>query len=150
MSVRYLLLIEDDMVSLPKIQEKLALSKLEVTSLYLAKNLVDAISVLKGNVIDVILLALDLDNDKSVYHLRAIRSYTDSPIIVLSNNENELLAIDALREGANEFLVKSRTSPEELRRVILCVVNRHEIRKTTKKMDEKLSLLCNLNAASGC
>lgn len=141
MSVCCLLLIESEP---PDIQAKLADANLGVGELLLAKNLVEAISLLKRNVVDVVLLALDLHESKSLSYLRTIRSYTDTAVLVLSNNDDEILASHSLREGADEFLVKSRTTPSDLRRSILAAINRHEIRETVRSIDEKIGKLCQM------
>ncbi len=73
---------------------------------------------------DVIILGGDLE--KSIKTLHIIRMLTYSNIIVISNEENTELAIEAFYAGADEFYVK-RGLPELLTARIIALVRRNDV-----------------------
>lgn len=48
------------------------------------------------------------------------------PVVILSQNRDEPLTIEAMREGAQDYLWKGATTSHELRRAILYAVQRHQ------------------------
>jgi Flp pilus assembly CpaE family ATPase len=76
--------------------------------------------------IDVILLDLGLPDSEGGKTLVAAQAHgAGVPIVVLSANEDESLALKAIRDGAQDYIEKSSCNGELLAKAIQCAVLRH-------------------------
>lgn len=96
-------------------------------------NLKDGLSELKNNDVDVVLLDLDLPDSSGLDTFNKVSSSTSSlPIIILTGDDDEQLAIQSLKLGAQDYLIKSQTDSNKLLlKSILFSIER-------KKMEEQL------------
>lgn len=77
---------------------------------------------------DVILLDLSLPDCFGLDTLRKIRTKaTNSPIVILTGNDDEQVAISAVQEGAQDYLVKGRVENDVLVRSIRYAIERNRI-----------------------
>lgn len=91
------------------------------------ETLADGLAVLRKQKFDVVLTDLGLVDSQGLATFRALRqAHPDAPIVVLSGLDDESVALQALREGAHDYLVKGRYKPEDLTRVL-----RHSIARAT-------------------
>jgi len=87
--------------------------------------------------LDVILLDLGLpDSDGLVSLERAIRAAPHLPIIVLTGLEDEVIGVEAVRKGAQDYLVKGQTTPRLLLRVIHHATERKRLEESLRSMRE--------------
>jgi Flp pilus assembly CpaE family ATPase len=76
--------------------------------------------------IDVILLDLGLPDSEGGKTFVAAQAHgASAPIIVLSANEDESLALKAIQDGAQDYIEKSSCNGELLAKAIQCAVLRH-------------------------
>ena len=76
--------------------------------------------------IDVILLDLGLPDSEGRNTFAAARTHaTNVPIIVLSANDDESMALDAIRDGAQDYIDKCSCNGELLAKAIHCAVLRN-------------------------
>jgi diguanylate cyclase (GGDEF)-like protein len=97
-------------------------------SLTIAPKLARGISHLVKDAFDVILLDLalpDCAGIEAISHVR--RAGRSAPIVVLHEKHDEELAIKALREGAQDYLVKSEIERALLLRVVRYACERHRL-----------------------
>jgi diguanylate cyclase (GGDEF)-like protein len=83
-----------------------------------------AARAIKGQ-LDCIVLDLNLpdaDGLQGLYRLRA--QAPELPVVVLSNTDDEMIAVEAVREGAEDYLLKGRVDTELLARSINYAVER--------------------------
>lgn len=74
---------------------------------------------------DILFVNLFLDNDYSLEHLRNFRDLMpDVPLIILFGLDNEALALQALRFGADDCLSKTDLNGSVLQRTILYTIER--------------------------
>jgi two-component system, cell cycle response regulator len=87
--------------------------------------LTDAIDELTGEEYDVILLALHLPDSKGLdtFHRIYIRA-RHLPIVIFSNIADEGVAIDAVRAGAEDYMVKGSVDGVTLSRVLRYAIER--------------------------
>jgi len=90
-----------------------------------AGRLEHALELLAGGRIDVVLLDLQLpDSRGSETFITAHRAAPDVPIIVLSESDDEELALETVQLGAHEYLVKGRVDSHLLHRALRYAIER--------------------------
>jgi len=78
----------------------------------------------------VILLDLNLPDGTGLDTLRRLRAHSaDTPVIVLTGDDNTGLAIEAVREGAEDYIVKQEMSGRGLIRAIRYAMERDRLRR---------------------
>jgi diguanylate cyclase (GGDEF)-like protein len=84
-----------------------------------------AIVQLKASHFDVILLDLDLGDGRGLENLHSIKEQSpETPIVVLSGHDDTKTALDAVRAGAQEYIIKSCCNSRQLGLVILSSIER--------------------------
>ncbi len=115
------LLIEDNLSDAQLFQELLTSSELIETTLHHAERFNEAIKALEANNnnFDVVLLDLCLPDGQGVELVKQIKTLVPKvPVVVLTGIQDQNVAIAALKEGAQDYLVKSDTfSPERIKRL---------------------------------
>lgn len=114
------LLIEDNLSDAQLFQELLSSSELLKTTLHHAERFNEAIKALEANNnFDVVLLDLCLPDGQGVELVKQLKTLVPKvPVVVLTGIQDQNVAIAALKEGAQDYLVKSDTfSPERLQRL---------------------------------
>ena len=103
-----------------------------------ANNSVDAFKYLSNETFDLIILDVWLDNSTldGLEILASIRKDSEIPVIIISGHGNIDMAVQAIKDGANEFIEKPFTSER-----LLLSVNRsielHEIKSENYKLKNK-------------
>ena len=87
----------------------------------------------------VVLLDLGLPDSAGLETLRTMRSRKpDLPVVVITGNSDDHLALIALREGAQDYVVKNEISGELLRRVLKYALERHQSLVRLREQEEQL------------
>lgn len=87
--------------------------------------LADGLAVLSGAGCDVVLLDLMLPDSTGLETVERVHRATPyTPIIVLTNVDDELNAVEALRRGAQDYLFKSRLAGPLVSRAIMYAIER--------------------------
>ena len=109
-----LLSVEDDQAVRHLIEVSM---KAEGYTLYTAKNGEEAVSLTASRNPDIILLDLGLPDMDGVEVIRRIRSWSETPIIVISARDEDDDKIEALDAGADDYLTKPFSVAELLARL---------------------------------
>ncbi|MGE0710537.1 MAG: sigma 54-interacting transcriptional regulator [Planctomycetota bacterium] len=120
-----MLLVEDDEDWAFVILEQLESDPLDQEELPVrrARTLREALALLEG--VQVVLLDLSLPDSQGLDTFHAVRAAApDLPIVVHSGLDGEELACQAVREGAQDYLVKGSTDGATLRRALRYAVAR--------------------------
>lgn len=146
MQIGCLLLIENNRRSpgSSRVLKSAAQQDLEVRELLVVASLARATKILSEREVDLVLLDLDLLDSSSLATLRAVRAATDAAVIVLSSQGDELVGVQSLREGADDFVLKRAVSPECLRAAIVNAVTQRKIRKVGARIGNKMTQLAQL------
>ena len=121
-----ILLVEDDPGDARLIQEMLVESTRERLALNHASKLAEALACLSQERYDTILLDLSLPDSHGIDTLLQMEAEeTDTPIIVLTGNEDESLGVEAVQMGAQDYLIKGDVSSRLLIRSIRYAIERH-------------------------
>ncbi|MDM8549059.1 response regulator [Desulfobacterales bacterium HSG2] len=121
------LLIEDNPEDARLIQEFLSNTAGASFDTLLAERLSDGIEALSLGKFDVILLDLSLPDSTGLDTLTAVRSQVpETAVIVLTGLNDEETAIEAVRTGAQDYLIKGEFEPVLLSRSIQYAVERKQ------------------------
>lgn len=74
---------------------------------------------------DVALIDLSLPDSDGLASFRAMHNTSSMPIIVLTDSVNEQVGLQAIKEGAQDFLVFGQFTPQTLHRSIMYSIERH-------------------------
>lgn len=99
----------------------------------------DGLDLLGENPVDVVLLDLDLPDSRGLDTLRAVLEETDAvPVLVLTGLPEEELGLEAVREGAQDYLVKGEVNVDSFAHAIQYALERkrteRELRRTTRQL----------------
>jgi signal transduction histidine kinase len=136
-----ILLIEDDLAEARFLQEILKGFRLKQFNLVHVKRLAEALQRLEQDYFDVILLDLTLPDSQGLASLQSILySASDVPVVVLTNTNDDELAIEAVRQGAQDYLVKRKVNGEGLVRSLRYAIERKRVAQTLR--EENKALVC--------
>lgn len=99
----------------------------------------DALDVLTQIPVDLVLLDLNLPDSKALHSFFRIRTHSPSvPLVVLCGREDEPLAVSAVREGAQDYLIKDEVDCVPLARCLHYAIERYQTkaRKPSSPEDE--------------
>jgi PAS domain S-box-containing protein len=120
------LLVEDSAADARLLRELLKEVPTIEFELTTVSRLGDALRLVPSQPFDVILTDLSLPDSNGLEAFRALHgAAVTAPVVVLSGVDDETLALNAVREGAQDYLVKSRLDPHLLWRTIRYAMERH-------------------------
>jgi len=137
-----LLLVEDNPGDARLVQEMLSESRTRPFGLEWADRLSIALDRLAVGDIDVVLLDLGLPDSTGLAtffktHIRAPKA----AIVVLTSLDDEELAIQAVREGAQDYLIKGQVTGSQLARAILYAKQRSQAGEALQQRNRELATL---------
>jgi two-component system cell cycle sensor histidine kinase/response regulator CckA len=119
------LLVEDNPGDARLILELLGEVQAQAFDLERVDRLDDALARLAHAAVDVVLLDLGLPDSQGLdTFVRARRGAPDEPIVVISGLDDERVALEAVRSGAQDYLVKGRIEGHLLARVLRYAIER--------------------------
>ena len=136
------LLVEDEPVYAGLLQEILAAGPSPGFDLTHAGRLSDALAVLASRTFDVVLLDLTLPDRQGLASYAEMHTRSPAmPIIVLTGVDDETLALQAVREGAQDYLVKGHVEGKMLPRVIRYAIERKRAAEALRQSEEFFRLI---------
>jgi len=95
------------------------------------------VQLAKGNV-DVVLLDMGLPDEHGLDTLRRAKMVApDVPVIVLTGLEDETLAAEAMKEGAEDYLIKGQIENRALPRALRHAIERHRMQTDNDLVRER-------------
>ena len=102
-----ILLVEDSQFEGQAVQKTLEREKIDSSQLAWAHTLTEALAHLTSHPVDIVLLDLNLPDAQGIDTVSRIRQTAPAvPIIVLTASDDDLLAKEALQEGAQDYIPK--------------------------------------------
>ena len=133
-----ILLFEDNGVATTQITKHLDLSKLDF-NISIATRLADGIEQLKTRRFDLALLNLNLPDSRDIDTLHTVmKASQGEAIIVLTDTDDEILSLKALKLGAQDSLNKHRINSEAMHRSILHAIERSNLLRSHEARIEGL------------
>ncbi len=109
--------------------------------------LAPALTLLKNQPVEVILLDLSLPDCSGYTTFTMVRDAApDAPIVVLTGSEDEALAVQAIQEGAQDYLLKSSLTAAMLGRTIRYGIERRRLQDGLRQRDRQLHTAHKLEA----
>jgi signal transduction histidine kinase len=134
-----ILLIEDNLAEARLLQEFLKQASSKQFNLLHVKRLGEGLKELNNDIYDVILLDLTLPDSQGLSSLVPLIAQSPSiPIVVLTNTNDEELAIEAVRQGAQDYLVKRHVNTDVLVRALRYAIERKQSLEGLRKVNENL------------
>jgi signal transduction histidine kinase len=134
-----ILLVEDSPSDAALLQESLAQNRPGAFEFTIAESWAQAADQLRRGKFDVVLLDLTLpDSTSRDTFLRARHLAPLLPIIVLSGITDEALAVDALRHGIQDYLIKGQHDGLQTARAIRYAIERNRIEIALKETEAAL------------
>lgn len=121
-----LLIVDDDLIDRKSIKRALMSCHRPITILEAVTG-EEGIKKFDENAVDVLLIDYRLPDIDGLALIKLIvsRKKTDTAIIMVSQQEDELLSLNALNVGAHDFLLKTEVSSDRLIRTIRQAEHRH-------------------------
>lgn len=136
-----ILLIEDNTAEARFLQELLKQAKSKQFSLVHVKRLGEALDRLKTDYFDVVLLDLTLPDSQGLASLAPLLGVAASlPIVVLTNTNDDELGLEAIRQGAQDFLVKRQVNYEVLVRSLCYAIERKQVSEALRTVNQVLEI----------
>lgn len=133
------LLIEDNLAEARFLREVLKGSTHSRFQLAHAQRLGEAIAQIHYTPFDVALLDLTLPDSTGLDSLDTLIHQAPSlPIVVLTNTNDEDLAVEAVRHGAQDYLMKRQMNQELLVRSLRYAIERKQAAEALREMNEAL------------
>ncbi|MBD2082686.1 response regulator [Leptolyngbya sp. FACHB-17] len=99
----------------------------------------EAIALLESEAFDVVLLDLTLPDSAGLDSLNTmLRHSPNLPIVVLTNTNDDQLAIHAVRHGAQDYLVKRQINPDTFIRSIRYAIERKQAAEALREANDIL------------
>jgi len=133
------LLIEDSTADARLIAEFLKGTQLYQFQLTHVERFKEALQRLETTAYEVILLDLTLPDSAGLTSLEQLLILAPSiPVLVLTNNSNPELAMEAVRQGAQDFLIKRQINHEVLSRSLRYAIERKQQAEALRYANEEL------------
>lgn len=103
------------------------------------------LEILTGNGVDIILLDLNLPDSAGTVTFQAVKeSARDTPVIIMTGLNDEEAAIHAVREGAQDYLVKGEVEANLLVRSIRYAIEREKLSSALRQAMDRIKTLSGL------
>lgn len=134
-----ILLIEDNLAEARLLKEVLKGAILSRFNLAHVKRLGEAIASLETETFDVVLLDLTLPDSQGLASLDSLIKHAPSlPIVVLTNTNDDELAVESVRHGAQDYLVKRHINQDILVRSLRYAIERKQAAEALREANEIL------------
>ncbi|HEY9299409.1 MAG TPA: PAS domain-containing protein, partial [Phormidium sp.] len=134
-------MVEDNLAEARLLQEFLKGAILSRFNLAHVKRLGEAITSLETESFDVVLLDLTLPDSEGLASLDSLIQHAPSlPIVVLTNTNDDELAIESVRHGAQDYLVKRHINQEILVRSLRYAIERKQAAEALREANEILEM----------
>ncbi|MBF1999285.1 MAG: response regulator [Synechococcales cyanobacterium M58_A2018_015] len=135
------LLIEDNLAEARFLQEILKHTGPHRFQFSHVQRLTDALQQLANQTFDVLLLDLSLPDSQGLASLEVLIRHAPSlPIVVLTNTNDDELAVQAVRRGAQDYLVKRQVNQDLLVRSLRYAIERKQAAEALREANEILEL----------
>ena len=132
------LVVEDNPSDFCLIEQMLLSSRLSVNNIFAAAKLSEAKEILKENPIGLVLLDLSLPDSFGISTFLELRAYAQKiPVIILTGIADSDLALEALKQNAQDYLVKGEFNVNLLSKSVEYSIERKKAEERTLASEDK-------------
>ncbi|MDN2658433.1 MULTISPECIES: putative bifunctional diguanylate cyclase/phosphodiesterase [Neptunomonas] len=142
------LIVDDDIVDRESVKRSLFKSSFDCT-ISEALNVDSALAACEQNTYDIILLDYQLPQRNGIELLLELRQAPKiryETIVMMSNSEDEAVALQCIQAGAQDFLLKNEITATKLRRTIIQAQKRFELERELKDSFDRVKRLAERDA----
>jgi PAS domain S-box-containing protein len=133
-----ILLVEDNRADAVLLQEMLSGGQTESFDLIWVDRLGKALGTLPSQTFDAVLLDLQLPDAKGLETLDQLHAAAPTlPIVIVTGAEDENMAMQAIRQGAQDYLVKGTLSARSIIRVIRYAIDRRRVEENLREAQRR-------------
>jgi len=134
-----ILLIEDSPVDADLFQSYLALANLPMPDIAVAERLSRALELVGENDFDVVFLDYKLPDSEGADSLACLKKELPYvPIVMLTGLDDDVIGLEMVQRGAQDYLVKDRINENVLWRVLRYAIARKRIEAQQREFQERL------------
>jgi len=138
--IKTLLLIEDDLGDARLLREMLREQNSPTIQLTHLERMSDAEKYLAAHAVDIILLDLVLPDAQGLEAIRRAQAAAPAvPLVVLTGLDDETLAVQALQEGAQDYLIKGQIDTRGLLRALRYAIERKRMEITALALARQMA-----------
>ena len=146
-SVIIVLLIEDNPGDAVLIREILRNSEDVIFQVMHADTLSSGLNMLKQEEVDVVLLDLTLPDSQGIETFFTLQSHnTHLPVVILTGLDDKDVAVKAMHQGAQDYLIKGRVDTGLLTRSLQYAIERKSAEEELRKSEENYRNIITNNA----
>lgn len=133
-----ILILEDNPSDSFLIEQMLSSSELPIQKIHTSERLEEGIELIKQHAINLVLSDLSLPDSFGLEtFLKIRRNFSNIPIIILTGLSDSEVALDALKKGAQDYLVKGEFNTHFLVKSILYSIERKKAEEQVLASEEK-------------
>jgi DNA-binding response OmpR family regulator len=125
----HVLLIVADAQDEADIRQKLGEPRNTSFAVPAAASLSEALQQIAKNPFDVLLIDVAVPDSDGIRGLQRLVAAKNTPVIILTSIHDAIQAIEVVRAGADDYVVKSRMNSTAYERVLSYAIERHGVRK---------------------
>jgi PAS domain S-box-containing protein len=136
-----ILLVEDSVSDAALLGENLRLSNVGGLHVEVRCSLQEAIDYCQSNPVDAALLDLTLPDSSGLETVRRVRRHCpDVPIVVLTGIDDEQTGVQAVRTGAQDYLIKGRVDGRTIASAIRYAIERKRMETELRRARDELEM----------
>jgi len=133
-----ILVVEDNTSDQFLLEQMLLSSRLKISRIFFATTISEAKNILTSSGVDFILLDLSLPDSFGIDSLKNISHFIQRiPVIVLTGLDDYEVALEALKQNAQDYLVKGQISSILLTRTVRYAIERRKNQDSLTESEEK-------------
>ena len=133
-----ILVVEDNPADFCLIEQMLLSSRLSIKNIYSAARLSEAKEILQSQKISLVLLDLSLPDSQGLNSFLELGPYSKKiPVIILTGLSDSEMAVEALKQNAQDFLVKGEFDVNLLKKSVEYSIERKKVEEKTQASEEK-------------
>ena len=145
------LIVDDDVVDRQIVKRALLLGSVSY-ELVEAETVDEGLALYASQHFDLVMVDFRMPGRDGIELVMAIREgdkEKSSAVVMMSNSEDEQVALDAIRAGAQDFILKSELSASRLRRAILHAQTRFDLEQQLKSSFNEVKVLAERDPLTG-
>jgi diguanylate cyclase len=141
-SVVKVLLVDDDPDFARVFQISLRADKRVLFEIETANTLQFALKILQEKTFQLILLDLGLPDSRGLVTFeKIVEAHPEIACVILSGMDDEALSLEAVKKGAQDYVVKGEVRGEMLARILCYALERHHQKQQMEELNERLEKL---------